>query len=172
LLQTIRIPKNLLFLSDKLPKANYGKNKTNINKNNSFTAKSDNELPNIKNPLNKINNNNAKRKKNEDIIEKKSNNSNNIISEINLKSVNNATNINHDYSELKLIKNQITKKPKNSMSKKYEKNENNYNSINVMENPKLEEIAHVYLDGIYNKKTRSQSPKLDYLLARKQQKTK
>ena len=42
LLQTIRIPKNLLFLSDKLPQPNYEKLKP---KNNSFTKKSD--LPDI-----------------------------------------------------------------------------------------------------------------------------
>jgi serine/threonine protein kinase len=55
LLQTIKIPKNLLFLSDKLPQPNYEKyNK----KNNSFTNKNNNELPDIrKNVLaNKIQN--------------------------------------------------------------------------------------------------------------------
>lgn len=47
LLQTIRIPKNLLFLSDKLPQANY--DKPNINKkHHSFNKKSANELPDIK----------------------------------------------------------------------------------------------------------------------------
>lgn len=57
LLQTIRIPKNLLFLSDKLPQANYEKN--NINKkNHSFTKKAVNELPDIRvNPSNKISGN-------------------------------------------------------------------------------------------------------------------
>ena len=45
LLQTIKIPKNLLFLSDKLPQPNYEKlNK----KNHSFTKKNANELPDIR----------------------------------------------------------------------------------------------------------------------------
>lgn len=46
LLQTIRIPKNLLFLSDKLPQANYEKN--NNRKNHSFTKKGSNDLPDIR----------------------------------------------------------------------------------------------------------------------------
>jgi hypothetical protein len=46
LLQTIKIPKNLLFLSDKLPQANYEKQ---VNKkNNSFTKKNVNDLPDIR----------------------------------------------------------------------------------------------------------------------------
>lgn len=53
LLQTIRIPKNLLFLSDKLPQANY--DKSNNKKNHSFTKKGSNDLPDIRanNPINK-----------------------------------------------------------------------------------------------------------------------
>ncbi len=44
LLQTIRVPKNLLFLSDKLPQPNYDK----VNKkNHSFTKKAQNDLPEI-----------------------------------------------------------------------------------------------------------------------------
>jgi hypothetical protein len=47
LLQTIKIPKNLLFLSDKLPQPNY--EKANINKkNHSFTKKAQNDLPDIR----------------------------------------------------------------------------------------------------------------------------
>jgi hypothetical protein len=47
LLQTIKIPKNLLFLSDKLPQPNY--EKQNINKkNHSFTKKNQNDLPDIR----------------------------------------------------------------------------------------------------------------------------
>ena len=57
LLQTIRIPKNLLFLSDKLPKPNYVKHMKNINnledkfnmKNyRSYSKKSDFEIKDIK----------------------------------------------------------------------------------------------------------------------------
>jgi hypothetical protein len=44
LLQTIRVPKNLLFLSDKLPQPNYEKL---VKKNHSFTKKAQNDLPEI-----------------------------------------------------------------------------------------------------------------------------
>lgn len=46
LLQTIRIPKNLLFLPDKLPQPNY--DKRIIKKNNSFTDENKDSLPDIK----------------------------------------------------------------------------------------------------------------------------
>jgi len=45
LLQTIRIPKNMLFLSDKLPQPNYERPH---NKNHSFTKKNNNDLPDIR----------------------------------------------------------------------------------------------------------------------------
>ena len=69
LLQTIRIPKNLLFLSDKLPKPNYSKHmraanisteKLNINNYKSFQTseeKDDRKEIQIKKPLNILNNN-------------------------------------------------------------------------------------------------------------------
>jgi len=47
LLQTIRIPKNLLFLSDKLPQPNYEKKPTRKHNNNSFSDDTKNELPDI-----------------------------------------------------------------------------------------------------------------------------
>ena len=71
LLKTIRIPKNILFLTDKLPGANYisdeGKNKKemNTNKKNTFP---NNNLPNIKREI-------SKREENEN---NKSNKANNI----------------------------------------------------------------------------------------------
>lgn len=172
LLQTIRIPKNLLFLSDKLPKANYGKNNiTNLNnnkKNSSFSNKNENELPDIKMPLSKINSNViSKKKKPEELPEKKNSALTNLINEINLKGIDN-NGLNN--SDEVLIKNQIKKKQKNSVIRKNELVGNNYNSLNLLENPKVEEIAHVYLDGVYNKKTRSHSPKLDILIGLKQQK--
>ena len=58
-MQTIRIPKNLLFLSDKLPQPNYDKSK----KNNSFTNKNSNDLPDIRQI------NNKKKHKLKDIIQ-------------------------------------------------------------------------------------------------------
>jgi hypothetical protein len=45
LLQTIKIPKNLLFLSDKLPQPNYEKH---VKKNSSFTKKANNDLPDVR----------------------------------------------------------------------------------------------------------------------------
>jgi len=47
LLQTIRIPKNLLFLPDKLPQPNYEKRQIKKN-NNSFTDENKESLPEIK----------------------------------------------------------------------------------------------------------------------------
>jgi hypothetical protein len=47
LLQTIKIPKNLLFLSDKLPQPNYEKQNKN-KKNHSFSKKNQNDLPDIR----------------------------------------------------------------------------------------------------------------------------
>ena len=41
LLQTIKIPKNLLFLTDKLPKSNYEKDTSQLLKNQSFSNKQD-----------------------------------------------------------------------------------------------------------------------------------
>ena len=46
LLQTIRIPKNLLFLTDKLPQPNYEKRQNK--KNHSFTEENKDSLPEIK----------------------------------------------------------------------------------------------------------------------------
>jgi hypothetical protein len=56
LLQTIRVPKNLLFLSDKLPQPNYEKV---VKKNHSFTKKNQNDLPEIgiRNSINQNNSN-------------------------------------------------------------------------------------------------------------------
>jgi hypothetical protein len=54
LLQTIKIPKNLLFLSDKLPQPNYEKHVIS-KKNHSFTKKNQNDLPDIRvNPVKQI----------------------------------------------------------------------------------------------------------------------
>ena len=54
LLQTIRIPKNLLFLTDKLPQANYEKRVYNQKKSNSFTDDIKESLPEIKSQKNVI----------------------------------------------------------------------------------------------------------------------
>lgn len=74
LLQTIRIPKNLLFLTDKLPQPNYEKRPNR--KNNSFTDEKT-ELPDIK--LNQKAN--VSKRKNE----KKSDTDNSDINNINYK---------------------------------------------------------------------------------------
>jgi hypothetical protein len=67
LLQTIVVPKNLLFLSDRLPQSNY-EPKSN-RKHNSFTKKAHNDLPEIK--LNSIVNKLTKRVINTKIDEAK-----------------------------------------------------------------------------------------------------
>lgn len=66
LLQTIRVPKNLLFLSDKLPQSNYEKVSK---KNHSFTKKAQNDLPEIglRNNINQSSNNIPTSKTNENI---------------------------------------------------------------------------------------------------------
>jgi hypothetical protein len=67
LLQTIRIPKNLLFLSDKLPQPNYEKiNKKNYN---SFTKKNQNDLPDIAMVRGGIGSKNKKNKKENQMVE-------------------------------------------------------------------------------------------------------
>ena len=63
LLQTIRIPKNLLFLTEKLPQANY--EKRIYKKHNSFTDENKESLPEIKNQKNLI------RRKSDKISDKK-----------------------------------------------------------------------------------------------------
>ena len=91
LLQTIRIPKNLLFLSDKLPKPNYSKHmrssnsvsdKLNMKNYRSFSKKSDFEIKQIKevNEDTKDNNNVIKKI---NIIPNINNNNGGIINNIN-----------------------------------------------------------------------------------------
>jgi NIMA (never in mitosis gene a)-related kinase 1/4/5 len=115
LMQTIRIPKNLLFLSDKLPQPNYEKTKNN----NSFTKKNNYELPDIRQI------NNRKKPKNKDggqenlessliesdiinpqvaSIKKKSPPKENVYSNQNVQQLNNS-NINHedDTTGIKII---------------------------------------------------------------------
>lgn len=65
LLQTIRIPKNLLFLTDKLPQPNY--EKKIIKKNNSFTDEVKESLPEIKMSQKNVN---VIRKRSEKIFDK------------------------------------------------------------------------------------------------------
>ena len=112
LLQTIRIPKNLLFLSDKLPKPNYSKHmrssnsvvdKLNIKNYRSFSKKSDFEIQQIK----EVNESN-KENQNKKVLNNNINNINNKIlpavnisePKINNKSlelnINNNTNLNNN----------------------------------------------------------------------------
>jgi NIMA (never in mitosis gene a)-related kinase len=114
LLQTIRIPKNLLFLSDKLPKPNYSKKMRSsnnaisdeLNKNNyrSYSKKSDFEIKETnKSPQNKkLNNeniNNIQINNNKILLpivrigEQKINNNNNSMEIINNNNNNNNSNI-------------------------------------------------------------------------------
>ena len=104
LLQTIRIPKNLLFLSDKLPKPNYSKHmrssnsvadKLNIKNYRSFSKKSDFEIKQINevNENTKDNNNDNNIIKKISIIPNNNNNNNSIINNINNNKVLPALNI-------------------------------------------------------------------------------
>ncbi len=140
LLKTIRIPKNLLFLSDKLPKPNYNKNLTHSHstalvKNEkmgyrSFTHNNNNINNNNNNGYNKF---------------KVNNSSNNIFNNGN----NNKNNSNNRLSSLEIVKKEnklppLIKKKNNLMAVKkiYEKekedtnnssieNDNNNNNINI-----------------------------------------
>jgi NIMA (never in mitosis gene a)-related kinase len=83
LLQTIRIPKNLLFLSDKLPQPNYEK-QSSVKKNHSFTKKIPMELPDIglrNNPVKKkkIKRDNCEPESSSNIQLTSSNNDNDMI---------------------------------------------------------------------------------------------
>ena len=131
LLQTIRIPKNLLFLSDKLPKPNYSKHmrssnsvvdKLNVKNYRSFSKKSDFE--NIK--QNKEVNENPK----ENIIKKI-----NIIPYNNINNNNNSININPNINNkalpvLNIAEPKISNK---SLELDNHKNSNNNNSNNSFE---------------------------------------
>ena len=131
LLQTIRIPKNLLFLSDKLPKPNYSKHmrssnsvvdKLNVKNYRSFSKKSDFE--NIK--QNKEVNENRK----ENIIKKI-----NIIPYNNINNNNNSININPNINNkalpvLNIAEPKISNK---SLELDNHKNSNNNNSNNSFE---------------------------------------
>ena len=134
LLQTIRIPKNLLFLSDKLPKPNYSKHmrssnsvvdKLNVKNYRSFSKKSDFE--NIK--QNKEVNENPK----ENIIKKI-----NIIPYNNINNNNNSININPNINNkalpvLNIAEPKISNK---SLELDNHKNSNNNNSNNSFEKKK------------------------------------
>ncbi len=134
LLQTIRIPKNLLFLSDKLPKPNYSKHmrssnsvvdKLNVKNYRSFSKKSDFE--NIK--QNKEVNENPK----ENIIKKI-----NIIPYNNINNNNNSININPNINNkalpvLNIAEPKISNK---SLELDNHKNSNNNNSNNSFETKK------------------------------------
>ena len=126
LLQTIRIPKNLLFLSDKLPKPNYSKHmrssnsgtdKLNIKNYRSFSKKSDFEIKQIKevNENTKDNNNDNNSIKKIDIIPNNNNNNSNI----------NSINNNKALPVLNIGEQKINNK---SLELDYSKNNNSNNS--------------------------------------------
>ena len=129
LLKTIRIPKNLLFLSDKLPKPNYNKNLTHSHstalvKNEkmgyrSFTHNNNNNINNNNNGYNKF---------------KVNNSSNNIFNNGN----NNKNNSNNRLSSLEIVKKEnklppLIKKKNNLMAVKkiYEKEKEDTNNSSI-----------------------------------------
>ena len=93
LLRTIRIPKNIIFLSDNLPEKNYEKSKShskamgrNIHKFNSNTQNNNSSLPNIK-ILNNLKTNNIKSLQVKSIL-----NNNDIKPEKDINIINNSNN--------------------------------------------------------------------------------
>jgi NIMA (never in mitosis gene a)-related kinase len=148
LLQTIRIPKNLLFLSDKLPKPNYSKKMRSsnnaisdkLNKNNyrSYSKKSDFEIKETnKSPQNKkLNNeniNNIQINNNKILLpivrigEQKINNNNNNSMEI----INNNNNNNNNSNIKKIPENKKTPSLVYSGSQKLINNNPNKKILNV-----------------------------------------
>ena len=131
LLKTIRIPKNILFLTDKLPGANYisdeGKNKKEMNtsKKNTFP---NNNLPNIKREI-------SKREENENNKSNKANNiklmgndshkkiHNNIINIIN---TNNSNILSHSEERRVNVSSNIIK---NNVNNNENKNTSNHNIL-------------------------------------------
>ena len=123
LLKTIRIPKNILFLTERLPEPNYdkgkgnGKNK-NININNNKDKKitfPSNFLPDIKLKFNKI--------KNQKDIDKNINN-------INLNLVNKIKGINHHVNRSEKTTKEKAKIHQENNDNVNEKNEDNNNNLN------------------------------------------
>ena len=126
LLKTIRIPKNILFLTDRLPGANYepnGKNKKEMNnsKKNTFP---NNNLPDIKKKIiDGIENN----KKNEEGEKKNDNHSLEKDKKKNISLEKDKNNNNNTNNNSNIINNN---KNERSSSKKDKENNNNNNKIN------------------------------------------
>ena len=148
LLQTIRIPKNLLFLSDKLPKPNYSKHmrssnsvsdKLNIKNYRSFSKKSDFEIKQIK-EVNEPNNESQNNKSNDNLNNnsKNINNSSNNINSNNINSNNFNNNIINSNNNNKLLPAMIIAEPKiNNKSLELNYNSNPNNSSDIKKNPNI-----------------------------------
>ena len=134
LLKTIRIPKNILFLTDKLPGANYindgkkNKKEMNTSKKNTFP---NNNLPTIKRKISNrdenINNksNNIKLINNESQSKINNNNNNNSISINNSNIINN----NSHSEERRIISNNNNIKNNIDNRENKERNANNHNIV-------------------------------------------
>ena len=135
LLRTIRIPKNIIFLSDNLPEKNYEKSKShskamgrNIHKINSNTTQNNNNnnsLPNIK-ILNNLKTNNIRS------LQVKNNITNNNINNNDVKEIknNNINNINNTNDNLDLNKGMKSEKSNIVVNRNIIYNINNVVNIN------------------------------------------
>ena len=137
LLRTIRIPKNIIFLSDNLPEKNYEKSKShskamgrNIHKINSNTTQNNNNnnsLPNIK-ILNNLKTNNIRSLQVKNNITNNNNINNNDVKEI--KNNNNINNINNTNDNLDLNKGMKSEKSNIVVNRNIIYNINNVVNIN------------------------------------------
>ena len=96
LLKTIHMPKNLLFLSDKLPKPNYDKKFKNINNTNKSFNEENKNYRSFNKMGNLVNNINDYMHKNKNINENNISLNNSIKSGIKLKPINNLENYKQD----------------------------------------------------------------------------
>ena len=161
LLRTIRIPKNIIFLSDNLPEKNYEKSKShskamgrNIHKINSNTTQNNNNnnsLPNIK-ILNNLKTNNIRS------LQVKNNITNNNINNNDVKEIknnNNINNINNTNDNLDLNKGMKSEKSNIVVNRNIIYNINNVvninnknglknDKINISKSPQYRQIINKY----------------------------
>jgi len=130
LLLTIRIPKNILFLTDKLPTPNYGNNKKNNEIKNAILNNQKNTFPNTNLPDIKIKNKDKKNNLNSNTIEE------NLLKEKEKERLQQLSNLNNN-------NNNNNNKEKRNLNNK----EINNNKIRSMNNHSLEN-NHVYRNNL------------------------
>ena len=165
LLRTIKIPKNLLFLSDKLPKPNYISNINNlkVNKLKSYRSFTKNQLEDKLPPTKFMKKNSIKNEENEK-----------TINEDNEENVNNDNSNNDNYgkrSESNDDKqtNNEKKKIENNHKKLNINNSNKYHQIFRDETPKLKRINMGNLDKMGIIELSNNLPQLNIVNPKKKQ---